>query len=477
MTVDTSASEHQAGADIAEPVERTPLAAQLAAHALTTTPISPETTSQMRRFLQDFLAVTLGGTNRDSSIAARRSVTPADRRSPHHPAQIIGTTRWATREEAALVNGTTAHALELDDTHEQASLHPGVVIFPAVMAAAEGEDVTVDEVLAAATVGYDVMCAVGTLIGAGDSYARGFHPTGICGTIGAAAAVSRLWELDHNQATHAISIAAGYTAGSLEFLSDGSWTKRLNAGQAASSGIRAASLARTGFRAPALSVEGRDGFLRSYGTGEVPGRSLDLTLGQAAAETSIKLYPCCRYIHGNLDLLLDIVRDTPDLLERGIARVDVGVIKAGALLVSVPAASKLTVASTVDAQFNMPFSAALALTTGSATVEQFEHAPALAAGLLPLMEKVRCVDSDRLESAFPARWKAEVRVELDDGEVIERRSEGFRGSPVDPVTADDLVTKATGLVGADIADRIAACVEALTPAARWQLDVPVTALG
>ena len=453
------------------------LAAQLAAHALTDTPVSAETTTQMVRFLQDFLAVALGGTNRDSSAAVRRSVATSANSSPEHPARILGTNLWATREDAALVNGTTAHALELDDTHEEASLHPAVVIFPAVLAAADGQDVTVAEVIAAATVGYDVMCGIGALIGAGESYARGFHPTGISGTIGAAAAVARLWKLDLAQATHALSIAAGFTAGSLEFLSDGSWTKRLNAGQAASSGIRAASLARAGFLAPARSIEGRDGYLRSYGQGLVEGRTLQLELGRAAAETSIKLYPCCRYIHGNLDLLIDLVREYPDLLDRGIASVEVGVIKAGALLVSVPAESKLTVASTVDAQFNMPFSAALALSTGSATVEQFEDAPALSAGLEPLMAKVRCVDRDRLEEAFPARWKAEVRVVLDDGEVLERQSEGFRGSPVDPVTAEDLVTKAAGLVGAEVAGQIAAAVSSLSSAARWELEVPVTARG
>jgi 2-methylcitrate dehydratase PrpD len=289
------------------------------------------------------------------------------------------------------------------------------------------------------------------VLGAAESYGRGFHPTGVAGGVGAAAALARLRGLDEQQATHAIGVAADLTTGSLEFLSDGAWTKRLNAGHAAAVGLRAVRLAGAGFLAPEAALEGRDGFLENYGRGVHPERITPLVAGELAWETSIKLYPCCRYMHGNLDLLLDIAAEHPGLRAEDIADVEVAVIEAGARLVSEPPEAKLRVDSAVDAQFNMRFGAALALLTGTATVEQFDRAAELAPGLLPLMEKVRCVRDEQVEAAFPAAWTAAVTVTLVGGEVLTARTEAFRGSPGARATREDLLVKATGLVGAEAA--------------------------
>jgi 2-methylcitrate dehydratase PrpD len=110
----------------------------------------------------------------------------------------------------------------------------------------------------------------------------------------------------------------------------------------------------------------------------------------------------------------------------------------------------------------MPFGAAVALATGRATVDQFDDAPAVAAQLLPWMEKVRCYTSDRLEAAFPARWQAEVSVRLTDGRVIEKAEDAFRGAPEDRATWADIVTKSEGLLGADAAAELARSVANLT---------------
>lgn len=128
------------------------------------------------------------------------------------------------------------------------------------------------------------MCSVGVLLGARESYGRGFHPTGVAGVLGSAAAVARLVDLSTEETTHALGLAANMASGSLEFLSDGSWTKRLNAGNAAALGIRAAKLAAAGFIGPEKSLEGRDGFLVQYGQGMVEGRPLSLEFGHSAIQ-------------------------------------------------------------------------------------------------------------------------------------------------------------------------------------------------
>jgi len=426
-------------------------ARQLARHASARHMPTQEVSGWMRLLLLDYLAITTGGVGRDSAVAVRASVPLSPTRTEDKPALLHGTGTYASVQDAALVNGVTSHGLELDDTFEEASLHPAVVVFPAVLAVADDEGHSADEVLHAATVGYDVMCEAGVLLGAAESYGRGFHPTGVAGVIGAAAAVAALLRLTEDQTTHAVALAANLAAGSLEFLSDGSWTKRLNAGHASASGVRAARLAQAGFTAPERAIEGRDGFLNQYGRGLAAGRALNLEYGKSALATSIKFYPCCRYMHGNIDLLRDIHRENPGLALEDIDVIETAVLKAGATLVSEPPERKLFVNTPVDAQFNMPFGAAVALATGEATVAQFEDAPRVAKDLDGWLRKVVCYTSDRLEAAFPASWQAEVRVKLKDGTVIERSEDAFRGSPADRATREQLVDKAAGLVGRDAA--------------------------
>ena len=438
---------------------QTTLSRQLASHITSRPSMTPEISSWMKLLLLDYFAVTAGGATRDSARAVRLAATINPERTEHFPAALHGAAGFATVEEAALVNGVTAHGLELDDTFEESSLHPGVVVFPAVLAIADRDGQCVEAVLTAAAIGYDVMCSAGVLLGARESYARGFHPTGVAGALGAAAAVATLLGLDEDQAAHAVGLAANMAAGSLEFLSDGSWTKRLNAGHAAATGIRAATLAAAGFNAPATALEGRDGFLRQYGQGLAEGRELRLAFGRGALDTSIKFYPCCRYMHGNIDLLRDIHDENPGIAAADIAEIRVGVIKAGASLVSEPAERKLTVGTPVDAQFNMPFGAAIALATGRATVDQFDDAPRVALELREWMEKVTCYTSEALEAAFPARWKAEVSVRLADGRMIEKSAAAFRGAPQDRASWADIVQKAEGLIGAPNAATLAGSIE------------------
>ena len=436
--------------------------------------MSAELSAWMRLLLLDYYAVNAGGSRRDSAVAARAAVQISSERTAFFPAALHGGDGFATMEDAALVNGITAHGLDMDDTFEESSLHPAVVIFPAVLALADANGQTTEQVLTAAALGYDVMCSAGVLLGAAESYGRGFHPTGVAGVLGAAAAAASLLGLNEDETVYALGLAANMAAGSLEFLSDGSWTKRLNAGHAAATGLRAAKLAAAGFNAPETSLEGRDGFLRQYGAGAVEGRKLWLEFGRGALDTSIKFYPCCRYMHGNIDLLRDIHDENPGLTGADIESINVGVITAGAALISEPASRKLVVNTQVDGQFSMPFGAALALSTGQATVDQFDDAPAVAAGLREWMEKVNCYPSDRLEAAFPARWQAEVSVRLTNGDVIEKSEDAFRGAPGDRATWADVVTKAEGLIGTDAAAALAASVEALEDTRRMvgQINLP-----
>jgi 2-methylcitrate dehydratase PrpD len=433
----------------------TTLSEKLAEHAIGSRLIDAETRTRAHLFLLDYLAIAAAGAAKDSARAAVDAVTSwAPDQAAAGSCVLEGSGRRALPQDAALVNGITAHGLELDDTHEESSSHPGVAIWPAILAVAESNGNTMRQLVEAAVVGYDVMCSAGVLLGAAESYGRGFHPTGVAGILGAAAGCARLLGLDFSHTAHALGIAADTASGSLEFLSDGSWTKRLNAGAAASGGVRAALLARAGFTAPRRSIEGRDGWLVQYGQGAVPGRTLMLEFGAGMATTSIKFYPCCRYMHGVMDLMVDLHREYPGAGAEDVESVQVAVIAAGQTLVSLPPERKLLVGSSVDAQFNMPFGAALAFTRGAATLDDFDNATDVARDLAAWLPKIRSVTDQRVENAYPAVWSAAVTVTFRNGTVEQRRTDAFRGSPGVPASFSDVVQKATGLIGATAAERL-----------------------
>lgn len=421
--------------------------------------VSPSLEQQMRTLFLDYWAVTEGARNLESSEAVIASLSTASVPGEGHDGVITGTGLWARPDDAALANGVLGHGLELDDTHEEASLHPGVVVFSALLPLATSNGSLWSDFIRAAIVGYDVMCEVGVFVGAAEIYGRGFHPTGVAGAWGATAASAALLGLSPEQTAEALSIAANLASGSLEFLGDGSWTKRLNAGHAASVGIRACALATAGFTGPNEALEGRNGFATQYGLGVPADRSLALSFGESARQTSIKLFPCCRYMHGVMDLLADYRRHNDPIDLTRIERIDAGVITAGRTLVADPPEKKTQVGTSVDAQFSMPFGAAVALAEEVISPETFTNAPQIARELSALIDKVTCVSGPELDSPYPRRWAASATLYFTDGSMVELHEDAFVGSPSNPASPETLKGKISGLIGADRAEHLTKSLE------------------
>lgn len=409
--------------------------------------VSGDLNHWLATLLFDYAVVTEAGSSLDSSRAARAAIAYSPEKKTGLASRIIGTNDFARPDDAALVNGIAGHGLELDDTYEPSSLHPGVVVFSAVLAESAERDVPWDELARAAAIGYDVMCQVGSYVGSAETYSRGFHPTGVAGAWGAAAAVAALKRLTKEHTAAALSLAANMASGSLEFLGDGSWTKRLNAGHAAAVGVRAVALAENGFTGPEGALEGRHGFARLYGNGPVPGRELTLSFGESARNTSIKFFPCCRYMHGAMDLLSEYRRREESFNLNDIEHIQVGVITAGRTLVADPPEDKVVINTAVDAQFSMPFGAIASLALPSVTTDSFRQAPQLAEEWQDHLAKVECVSGDELDAAYPTRWGAFATLHLTSGETVELSESAFVGAPENPATSEQLFKKAAGLVG------------------------------
>ena len=383
----------------------------------------------------DHLGVAAGG-SREPSTAPVLAAVPQTTQG----ATIVGTGRCAEASWAALVNGTAAHALEMDDVTRLSSLHPGVAVIPAALAVAEERAASGAAALEAIVAGYEVTMRVGNALNAAAAYRRGFHPTGVAGVFGAAMAAGRLLDLDAQRLTQALGIAGTMAAGSLEYLADGAWTKRLNAGWAAHAGIVAARLAAAGFTGPATVFEGRFGLLHSH-TSAPFSRKLLADLGRQLQimTVAIKPYGCCRYNHGLIDGMLAL--RAQGLRAEEVAAIRLGVLSAGAPLVADPIDRKRDPRNTVDAQFSAPFAVALALVRGAATAAEFDGRTQADPAIRALLARTVCIRDPALDAQYPDRWPAWVEIQTHDGRTLRSQIEFATGEPENPVPRAGLMEK------------------------------------
>jgi 2-methylcitrate dehydratase PrpD len=404
--------------------------------------LPPDVIEWTKYFCLDYLGMALRGAIVPSSISISRTV---ERLSNGGKSLVMGTGLCVSPEYAAMANGTAAHSLELDDTSNEASLHPSVATFPAAFACGDMARVTGKDFISAMVCGYDLMVRLGYALDPRSHYARGFHPTGTCGAFAATLVASRLMGLDVQQTTSALGIAGGQASGSLEWLADGSWTKRLNPGWAAHSGIIAAALAQGGFTGPSTVLEGKNGFLHGYSGGSDPSRLTD-RLGDLyyIAKVSIKPHACCRYNQGPIDCVLQIAAEI-DLKPDQVKEITVGVLKAGYNTVAAPIEEKRAPKSVVDAQFSMPFAAAIAVLYGRASLNEYTDEVLAEPQMKDMMSKVICVEDDAIEADFPRKWPAWVEVVTTDGRRTRADVEYPKGDPVNPLSWEELEGKFRGL--------------------------------
>jgi 2-methylcitrate dehydratase PrpD len=394
------------------------------------------------RFL-DFISVACRGSNEDPSQTMYRFVKEMEKGA----GVIIGTREKAPYLYSALANGTAAHAIEMDDVHNESSLHPGVVVFPSALATGEMVGASGKSFILAAVLGYEVMIRLGRALGPENSYKRGFHPTGTCGTFGSSVASAKILGLQEEEILNALGISGSQAAGSMEYLAQGAWTKPFHAGWAAHSGMLAALLAGKGFKGPSSIVEGRDGFLHAYSNGADPSRVLEgIGSGFQILRTSVKSHACCRYMHPPIDAVLKIVNEN-NLRPEQVKKIKVGVLKAGTSLIAEPIESKYNPQSIVDAQFSMPFGAAAALLYGKAGLNEFQLSTIQSRPVREMMRKVECTVDPELDRTFPKQWRATAEILTEDDKRYSTTVEYPKGDPENPLSWEEMKERFHDLTG------------------------------
>ncbi len=358
---------------------------------------------------------------------------------------VIGDTTGYSPAGAAMVNGTLAHSLDFDDTHAPGSLHPSAPIVPAAFAAAEMTGADGKAAIAAIVAGYEVQIRLSLALDPAAHYDRGFHPTATCGAFGAAAAAGRLLQLDPEGYANAFGIVLSMSAGSMQFLVNGAWTKRSHVGHAALCGLIAATLAQEGYKGASDAIEGKWGFLHAYAPAADAAKVVD-GLGRRweTLKIAVKPYPSCRYSHAALDGILALAREH-GILAGEVEAVTVGLPEPGWKITGDPEPVKQSPKSVVDGQFSMAFCAAVALQTGGLVWDDYARHLGDSA-TLALCKKVQTRIDPKAQADFPAELSGSVQIRTTRG-TFETYVRVPKGEPANFLSAAELRAKFDGLVG------------------------------
>ena len=357
--------------------------------------------------------------------------------------QVFSDKKTYSPSAAALLNGTLAHSLDFDDTHAEASLHSSAPILSAALAAAQMNKSSGQELITACVVGYEVQIRLGLAGGSSAHYKKGFHPSATCGIFGAAAAAGYLMGLNKEQYISAFGIALSQSAGSMQFLTDGAWTKRSHVGQAAQNGLSCAIMAGEGFKGPSQAFEGQWGYLHSYASGgDVKKATNGLGEEFETLNLGVKPYPSCRYSHAAIDGLIELKKElnfsTDDLDD-----IDIGLSETALNIIGYPLTDKQHPKSVVDGQFSMPFCAAVTVKSGGLQWDDYKN-HLNNKDTLSLCNKIKVSPDEDAEKCCPEYMSAKVKVVV-KGEKYEKFVKIPKGEPENFMEDVEFISKFKGL--------------------------------
>ncbi len=401
--------------------------------------LSGEVVEATKKEILDLLGVALGGAGQPGAAHVRDLVLGWGGREE---SSVIGSPRKLPAPNAAQANATMAHALDFDDVHEEAVVHPGIAAIPAAMAVAEARpNAGGRELITATALGVDMMCRLALATTPGKNpIDLGWHLTSLFGYMASAAVAARVLGLPGAKIADAIGIGYHQCGGNGQCVKDGALTKRLGPGFAVRGGVTAALLAASGVTGSTNSLEGEWGFYRQYMDGDYSRDILLEGLGKRfeGGRVAIKPSPCCRGVHPAIDAGLALA------LEDGVAPGDIreivlAVTDAHLALLCTPEDAKKAPRSPVDAQFSIPWGVASALVGRRVGLDDFTPAAIGNREVLEITGKMRLEVDNALSRPGPDPTR--VRVVTVGGKVFERVVRSPLGSLERPMSFEDCAGK------------------------------------
>ena len=380
-------------------------------------------------------------------------------------------TDWGGREESSIIlckqkvpapmaaqmNATMAHALDFDDVHDAAVMHPGVVMIPACMAVAERKGkVGGKEFITAVVLGVDLICRLALAAWPGydpsspgkkekafqsERVKQGWHLTTLMGYFAATGAIGKLLSLDEERMVNAFGIAYHQCAGNLQGKIDGAQTKRMGPGFSTRAGIASALMAEKGMTGAKNCLEGKQGLYNMYFQGGYDAKTLTLDLGKhfEGANVSIKPYPCCRGIHNYIDATLALVNEQ-NIRPEDVKEVRLFSDEGGYQSLCMPLEVKVKPRTQVDTQFSIPWGVATAIAKRRAGIEHFTEAAIKSPDILEAASKIS-VELDHSLDRSDRIPPGKLRIITKNGQAYSKQVDDPLGSPERPMSFDDCARK------------------------------------
>lgn len=409
--------------------------------------IDQRTVENAKIFILDCLGCILSGSQIESAQSVRNAIADF---AESGDCSVFGSNWKINPMYAALVNGIAGHSQDYDDDHREGTQHASIAVLPAVLALAEKYGKNGKQALVAYILGSDVTIRAGEAFN-GTSYYAGWHLTGTCGVFGAAAAASKIMELDIPQFVNALGLAGSEAAGLGEFNSCGAWTKRFHAGQSAMDGVLAAYMGKANYFAPPTVFEGKDGFLNCFSykgnkenplpLGDYNADKLTANLGKKweMADNSIKLHSCCRFTNNFCDCAIDIHNQGCDTSKIKSIHAECNLFTD--MKLCRPEDVKRHPLNVVNAQFSLFYEIACGLVKGSVLPESFTPEAIKDKEINRLCDLITWEINPDFQAVYPDRYPARVTVTMEDGSVFVGEVEYPKGDPEYPATKEEVVAK------------------------------------
>ncbi len=418
----------------------TPLAREFAAFAvgLDAAALPPAVIERAKLNILDAAGIALASSTYEFATTTARGLSAIGEPGA---SPLFGRAERLNLRDAMLLNGVLVHGLDFDDTHGDSVCHCSASALPLALGVGHARGTSGREALAAYVLALELDARIGR-VARGTLQKRGWHPTGVVGAFGCAAAAGRLLGADAAQIAHALGITLSMASGNLEFLTDGAWTKRLHPGWAAVAGHTAAALARAGFVGPSLPFEGRFGLYRML-LGEDVTIDRDVLLAELGARWAVfdngfKPFPACHFLHAFLDCALTL-RGAGGFELAAIEQVDALIHPDEIAIVCEPQDAKRNPRNAYDAQFSLYFAVAATLARGRFGLAELDEAALGDPAIRALAARVRYRPDPT--SAYPQSYSGALEIQLRDGRRLVHREQVNRGAAGNPIAAADVVAK------------------------------------
>ena len=421
--------------------------------------LSVDDIEQIQRLILDYSAVTLCG----SVQPWGHMLTAWGRQNGSGKSILIGSGSRVSASTAGLVNGTSAHGYELDDTHDKSMSHPGTVVISAAFAVGNELGASGKDIMIAIVAGYEAMARIGMAANPLKVIEFGRHPTCLFGPFGAATAAAHLLGMDGAGMAKAWGIVLSMTSGANQFAFEpkGTMVKRMHGGIPAQNGVTAAQLAHLGLEGPMKAIEGELGFLHLFGIEPKP-ELLSKSENEALEvhNISIKPYSCCRKFHSLIDALDDVTDGftvDPSAIEK---------ITVHSPQTAIVSHQMRRPDSVMAAQYSMPYIVGATLAYGPTRYDAFGEDHHKDTRILDIVDRVEAQHASDLDALVPAKMPNRVALHMQDGSTRSAEILDSRGTPVHPLSTDGVLEKARALcetVDPDIdLDGIVSAVEQFT---------------